>query len=187
MNALRPLMAVVLTALILPLASEAREFKRPSALDAVRGTGFAIPAAWAGVWLYEDSTYTCSPRVFTELESGLDTLCAGVSLEPDTSGGFTYDCNGTVTDTQIDLTCTGSFKDDGCTVNFTSVTEGTRTGETFIATVTFSISYSPPFCAFVPNFCEVLVSRSTRIAPQPGGCATPTWQGTWGNLKTRYR
>ncbi len=183
----RILALIVFALLAVSARSEARPFKPPTLIDAVRGTGYTIPAAWSGIWQYEDSTYQCTPRVLTGTDSGLDTLCAGTSFEPDTTEGINYDCTGTVTDTFVDITCTGAIKFEGCSATFETRSIGNRTGETFIATTTISTTWTPPGCAFQPNTCEQIVSRNTRIAPQPEGCATPALQGTWGALKSRYR
>lgn len=180
--------AVLLAGLFAPTLSRAAEFHPPSMIDAIRaGTGYTVPASWSGIWTTTDSTYTCAPRVLTDASTYQDTLCAGQSFEPDTTGGFNYQCTGTVTDTEVHLTCTGSFTFEGCTMTFTSVMDGTRTADTAVSTSTLTTTYNPPMCIFQPDSCEVIVSRTTRIAPQPGTCTTPTRQGTWGQLKVRYR
>lgn len=187
MNRLRLLAAVLLAAVILPTISAAAPFKRPSVLDAMQGSGYSIPPEWAGVWQYEDSTYTCTPRAFTDYDTGLDTLCTGVAVQPDTTGGIEFNCTGTVTPTSVDLTCTGGFTFMGCTATYTDHSVGTRTGDTFVITSTYSLTWSPPLCAFQADTCEETVTRSTRLSGDQTGCPTPARQGTWGALKTRYR
>jgi len=187
MKAMRPLAAVVLAAVLFPVTSEARAFQPPTWTSAVRGAGYTIPAEWAGVWQDDDSTYTCSPRVLTDTSSDIDTLCAGTYFGPDTTGGGEYDCTGSITSTTIDLTCTGSFTFEECTVTFDFHFEGTRSGDTSVVTSTFSTTYTPSGCAFQPDECQVIVTRSTRIAPQPPGCLTSARSSSWGALKTRYR
>lgn len=187
MSRSRLLAMVLLAAVVIPTAASAREFKPPSLLEAIAGTGFSIPAAWSGVWQYQDSTYQCTPRTLTDTDSGLDTLCAGTSFEPDTTEGVQYDCTGTVSDTFVDITCTGSLTFEDCTGTFQTRSVGTRTGESYIATTTVTLTWSPAFCALQADSCTEIVTRATRISPQPGGCTTAAIQGTWGSLKTRYR
>ncbi len=162
----------------------------PGLIDAVKsvaGTGYTIPASWSGIWTTTDSTYNCTPHTLKDVSTYVDTLCAGQSFEPDTTDGFDYQCTGTVTDTEVHLTCSGSFTFEGCTGTFSTVTDGTRIGDTAISTSTYTVTWSPSFCAFQADLCEVSVTRTTRIAPQPGTCTTPTRQGTWGALKVKYR
>lgn len=176
-----------LAAILFPAVAHARTFQPPTWAAAMRGAGYTIPAEWSGIWVDTDSTYSCTPRVFLETTTDTDTLCAGSYFGPDTTGGGDYDCTGTITATTIDLTCTGSFTFEDCTATFDFHFEGSRTGDTSIVTATFNSSYSPPGCAFQPDDCQIIVTRSTRIAPQPPGCLTSVERSTWGQVKARYR
>lgn len=187
MNKLRLLTAALLAAVLMPATSEARAFQPPTWTAALRGGGYTIPAEWAGVWQDDDSTYSCSPRVLLDTSSDTDTLCAGTFFGPDTTGGQEYDCTGSITSTTVDVTCSGSIAFEECTATFEYHFVGTRSGDTSVMTSTFSTTYTPSGCALLPDECEEIVTRSTRIAPEPPGCLTPTQTTTWGQLKTRYR
>lgn len=189
MRVTRLLWAGMLLCLLLPSAAWCRTARMPSfAQTLAAGSGYVIPAAWAGIWTYNDTTYTCAPLTYDSDDSGLDTLCAGASFEPDSTTGFNYNCTGTITDTQLDLTCTGSFDFSGCTVSFTQTSHGTRSGESVFVRSTFVTSYSPPAACFGQlDSCEQTNSHLTRIAPQPASCTTAVRHEPWGALKVRYR
>lgn len=187
MKHMRLVFAVLLTACLLPSHAHAavRSMTLRQALTATGG--YTIPAAWAGIWAYTDTTYDCTTLAVTNVSTGQDTLCAGQSFEPDTTGGFNYNCTGTVTDTQVNLTCSGSFSFGACTGNFTQVGRGTRTGDTAFYVSTFTTTWSPPNCAFQNDSCDQTNSHTTRIGAAPPGCTTPTRARTWGQVKTYYR
>ena len=148
-----------------------------------------IPAEWAGIWTYVDSTYDCSGP-FQSRDTGSDTLCAGKVIDFNEGSPFTVDCTGTTTATTVDVTCTYSgevFTD--CNVSFTIVTQGTRTVDSYVITSTITTVYSGTGagCDFFPDSCTRTVTRATRTAPEPAEyCATPTLPSTWGRVKSRY-
>ena len=182
--------ALSITLLAMPAIGHATEVPHLTLARALRALGgsYTVPAAWSGVWAYMDTTRECVTLNYVYSESGLDTLCTGQTYQPDTTGGIQYNCTGTVSDTQADLTCTGSFElYTGCTVNFSSVVHATRSGDTTYSHETFTTTYVPTGCAFLSDSCEEYYSHATRIAPQPAGCSTPTRQRTWGELKSTYR
>ncbi len=156
---------------------------------ALLGGGQTVPSAWAGVWQNVDSTYTgCDVLAPIGTSNATDTLCTGQTLLPDTTGIGSLNCNGTVTDTQVDITCTGSTAQDSCTIDFTYHITGTRTGNSAVFVTTLVQHYSPPSaCFFLPDQCMRFVSRGTRIAAEPPTCGTPARRTTWGTVKTLYR
>ncbi len=80
----------------------------PTLSAALRSAGGpVVPAAWAGVWATTDSVHLCSDPTILFTDSGLDTLCTGDPIQ-DEQGGITLSCSGTVDDTSVDITCTGS-------------------------------------------------------------------------------
>lgn len=190
---MRPRFALLaLAATLLAAASvqaAPRHAPRFGTVLALLGGGQNVPSAWAGVWQNVDSTYTgCDVLVPAGSSSETDTLCTGQTLLPDTTGFGSMDCNGTVTDTQVDVTCTGSSAFDSCTVDFTYHITGTRTGNSALFVTTLTQHYSPPSaCFFLPDACTRFVSRGTRIAPEPPTCGTPARRTTWGTVKTLYR
>ena len=89
--------------------------------------GIEIPAAWQGVWATETEIRACgqAPVLFVESES--DTLCAGDILYAE--DGIAEECTGTVSDTNVDVTCVFSEDfGDGCTLTVTIHLVATRNG-----------------------------------------------------------
>ena len=188
MPRLRVLCVAALTLALLPTGAHAGKLPKPSFTQILQAAGgFTLPPEWAGIWQYEDTTYSvCGVPEFTT-ESGTDTLCAGLSLDPD-DVGIQFDCTGTVTATAIDVVCTGSMElFPGCTLNFTVTTTATRNGDNATYVNQFETTYVPTGCAFQSDGCEVTRGTLTRTGPEPKSCATPTREGTWGTLKLRYR
>ena len=146
-----------------------------------------VPASWAGIWSFADTIRDCNdPRVVTPLNVGLDTLCAGAAYGPDSTR---YVCSGTFTDTDHDITCTGTQNvHAGCSLMFTSHRQGTRNGDVVATTSTFTIMYTPTGCDGFPDLCQVTAGFMTYVGPPPPDCATtPVRTSTWGSLKLRYR
>lgn len=188
MKQLRLVFAVLLAACVLPSLAHATVHSLTLRRALTAAGGYTIPAAWAGIWAYNDTTYDCTTHAVTSVDTGQDTLCAGQSFEPDSTGtGFSYNCTGTVTDTQLNLTCTGSFSFSGCGATYTLVGTGTRSGDTAFTVSTFSTTWSPPNCAFQADSCEQTNSHQTRIGAAPPGCTTATHAKTWGQVKQYYR
>ncbi len=149
-----------------------------------------LPAAWSGIWSDADTIYMCSDPgtpVFTS--SGLDTLCTGETYSEDPD--YTLDCSGTTSDTNLDLTCTGSFlpdpKDPTCVAEVDIELHGVRTDEKYFLSATINTTFVPPFCYLSPDQCLIIETTATRIAPEPAECLTPALPSTWGKVKARYR
>lgn len=187
---------LILAALLcLPFAPAIVE-ARDSAIPAPRlstvlralGDDFSVPAAWTGIWEDSDSTFIgCGIESLIETSTDRDTLCLGETLAPE-EPEVTYICTGTVTDTQVDMTCNASFVQEGCTISNTFEIHGTRTGNTSVVVVTLQTSFSPPSACFEqPDQCTRIVTRSTRLGPAPEGCGTPVENTSWGSIKSRYR
>lgn len=147
-----------------------------------------FPAAFSGIWAYVDSTHECSSSDFT-VENGLDTLCTGEAF--DIAGQappeITLDCSGsTITDTSVNIHCTGSGFLDPCNVSVEFNVTGTRNGDTIVSTSTSEIiSTGDLFC----NFTQCYESFTTlqRTAPEPSDCTTAVEGSTWGMIKALYR
>jgi len=178
-----PIVVLILVA----TAAHASQPGMPSFPRGLRGvTGITIPAAWAGVWQFADTTFVCGTTDNGEPDAGLDTLCAGAQFFDDGSG-VTFDCTGSATDTQADFTCTGTFSIVTCTITVTAVSHATRDGDTIHYDQTTTTTYTPTLCAFQPDSCEHTSGVSTRVGPPPASCATPVEKVGWGTLKLRYR
>jgi hypothetical protein len=174
--------AFVLAAIALPsVAARAAEMRDPRPLAAaIRSGDLVLPAAWAGVWQYVDSTFTCQQEFLGD-ETGVDTLCAGIPIEESLL------CSGMVTDTNIDVTCSESVELEGCTVTATSEIHATRSGDVIVHSSRWEEVSEPKGCSPFPDHCEVVRGRLTRAAPPPASCNTPVHPSSWGRVKILYR
>ena len=183
----RSLTAVAAAVLfVVPAAhAERASLPLPSLANALSGFGqYTIPAAWAGVWNFQDSDYDCKTNVLIDTFAETDTLCSGQVIYDDPK----IQCTGSVSDTHIDIECSATFPiDEGCSATFTFTLDGTRTGDTANATSISSQEFTPPMCAFIPDSCTRTESVMTRIGPEPPNCLTAVEPATWGQLKAVYR
>ena len=70
---------------------------------------YTIPAAWGGVWSFQDSDYDCKTNVLIEtFPAETDTLCSGQVIYDDPK----FQCTGSVSDTHIDIQCSATFPID---------------------------------------------------------------------------
>lgn len=150
-----------------------------------------IPAEWSGVWSFADSVYECDGPL-QSYDTGIDTLCAGQPIDVDYDTEFSLECTESVTGTTVEQHCTGTGPIEGteCSMTFTLDSIGTRTGDSYVITSTIRMEVSgvAKECGFFPPSCTRIVSRGTRIAPQPDAyCATPVAPTTWGRMKSQYR
>jgi hypothetical protein len=110
---------------------------------------------------------------------------AGTAFDPGDETEFT--CAGSIGDTSIDVSCSGSFEADGCTVTFSFIVTGTRSGDSYTGTETFSITYEGA-CGPVPDQCTESEVSGVRTGPPPPACAsTPVTSSEWGRIKRIYR
>ncbi len=193
MKSIRPIFASIVLVALASSASAA-EVPRPTLSDVFHamsrssGGEFTLPAAWAGVWEFTDSDYDCITEEFKNTDVNEDTLCTGQSITEE--GPFDLDCTGSaVTDTDIDVACTGTFPVGlpGCNVTITFSLEAHRSGETATVISVFSQDFSPDLCAFQEDSCLRTEGTGSRIAPEPPECATPVEPVTWGRVKASYR
>lgn len=183
-------LSIVLGCLMLPDYAESRGFRLPRLATGSRALGVnpTVPAAWAGIWQFENSIYVgCLDPQLDDTDTDLDTLCVGEPLGF-MGDGLNYACEGSFGDSEIDLTCTGvSFLDD-CTAHFDLRMTGTRTGDTADIVSTLRISYSPAMSCFdMPDDCTRIEAHMTRIGAPPAECATPVRTTTWSGVKAFYR
>jgi hypothetical protein len=178
----------VLLSILVPAASGTAAETRPTSWrQALRAGGFAIPVEWAGVWAFEDTTRECGDPQVLNIDTGIDTLCAGYSLEPDTTGGFTYNCMGTVDATEIDLVCTSSIGIDECTITYRETIRATRNGDQVRSFFRIEEIFTPPLCLFLPDTCQEEYESLVRLGPAPPTCATLVNPSSWSRIKTLFR
>lgn len=148
------------------------------------------PAEWGGIWDFEDEVYDCETHDLLSTEAHTDTICAGSAIEfGDPEIPFT--CTGTANGNTVHVECSGSFEViPDCVVEFTSIFDATRIGDTMEAIQTVSITYtgSGEGCDFLPDHCERTESMATRVGPEPVPCnLTPVETVDWGTMKSLYR
>jgi len=142
-------------------------------------------AAWGGVWTIDTVERDCTTNAITDSYSEQDTICAGSQIAPGDSG-FPLVCDGTISDTSLSETCSGSIEAiPGCTATFTYTVSGTRSGDSLTGTATISIDYVGS-CGPITGQCTKEEITGTRTGPEPGSCTTPVVPTTWGLLKNRY-
>ena len=154
---------------------------------ALRAAGsYTIPAAGAGIWSAADTAQACDGHSTVISSTALDTLCAGAAFGPDTTQ---YQCSGTFTDTDFDITCTGQITiAQTCSSTFSEHLQGTRSGDVVRIAYTLETTYAPALCASYPDECELTTGTLTRVGSAPQECnATPVHVRSWGQLKLLYR
>jgi hypothetical protein len=120
-----------------------------------------------------------------------DTLCTGGNYQGGGLGGVPpVDCEGTITDTEMHMECTGSMPledEPACTANYVITIDWTRTGDTVSGEQVINTTPEGD-CSEPDPVCIRLVMTGTRIDPNPGACiGTPVEGPTWGVLKSTYR
>jgi hypothetical protein len=127
--------------------------------------GASIPAEWAGSWSIRTIERACGSSEVVSDETETETLCAGepISFGEDEDPSE-IDCEGTITDTTIDVTCTSTATFEGSTVVATFELDATRSGDSFIATGHFTATVDGELVE-----CGDAEITATRIGP-PVGC-----------------
>jgi hypothetical protein len=157
--------------------------------EALRSAGIVtLPAAWAGVWAYEDTSYACGDPQNFQTDAGNDTLCTGQWLGDNPNDTLNFDCSGsTIDDVSANISCTLSMDFGGCVIDVSISYVATRNGETYFLTATESRTFTPTGCGGADE-CTVTETTATRIGPEPPECPlTAVDATTWGSVKSRYR
>jgi len=184
-------LSAVLLTLLCATSASANPFPRVSVMDMLRiAEGPTFPPEWAGIWVMEDSTFTCQ-GAFEGFSVENDTLCTGAPIsEPGESPLGILDCTGTADATSITSTCTGSFVIfPDCVATFTTTLSATRTGDSITATSEFSITYEGGGlgCSSFPAECEESRTTGMRIAGEPESCSTAVEATDWGLVKQLFK
>jgi len=158
----------------------------PSALLGRLSEQTPFPTEWLGVWDFEIQIKDCETQQVLFTLSSRDTLCPNEDvIEGD---DFEYECTGTITETSFQLVCTATYEEPaGCTVDSDVSIEGTRTGNTFISSGTFSITYTGETCPEPGTFCSIIEQTGTRVSTSTEGCETAVEGASWGRIKSVYR
>jgi hypothetical protein len=144
-----------------------------------------IPAAWAGVWTFTNDLYECTLQFPIGSNTETDTLCTGDLVNDDPK----FSCGGTISDTSIEITCSGVQEyGPGCNALLSYTLVATRDGDSMTSTSTFTTDFDPDLCfKETPDFCIETQSTATRIAPEPKDCFTSVDEFSWGQVKAFYR
>ncbi len=143
----------------------------PGCGDDDEGTGpsgpVVLPAAWAGIWEIETIEHDCGSDVIDHQATVVDTLCAGeeISFAPDDEDSLAVSCEGSVTDTAVQVTCTSSLELEGETYSITIEVTINRSGDTMTGTVRFTVRQGD---TTVECFEEEMTG--TRLGPAPVPC-----------------
>jgi len=72
------------------------------------GQDFVFPEEWEGVWEFTTLSYDCDTNALLEELVELTSVCGGDAFIPDIGeqGEFTYTCEGSLTATGMNVTCT---------------------------------------------------------------------------------
>lgn len=147
-----------------------------------------IPVEWGGIWQLQDDTYDCITDEFLFSDAPTDTLCPGAVLPGPAPGEMTLDCTTTADAGSYHVHCVANVEVvPGCVVSFTYDSSSTRTGDTFTAISTSSMTYTGE-CFGMADTCERTETTGTRIAGPPASCEPAANENlTWGAVKSSYR
>ncbi len=147
-----------------------------------------IPPEWGGIWQTQESTFDCDTNDLLFNGAQTDTLCPGATLPGPPPGEMTLDCTTSADGDSYQVHCTASVEVvPGCVVSFVYDTTATRTGDTYSATSTSSMTYVGD-CFGMANTCERTETTGTRIAgPSPACDGTADEGRSWGAVKLIYR
>lgn len=124
-----------------------------------------LPAAWAGIWSVQTITRDCETHEVLSDDTEADTLCAGEdvsSFEEEAAGAV---CEGTVTDTAIDVSCTSTFTFESVTFTAAFTLDATRNGDSFQGSGRATVMQA----GFVVECFDVELV-ATRTGPAPPDC-----------------
>jgi len=157
----------------------------PSALLGRLSEQTPFPSEWLGVWDFETQIKDCETQQVFSTFSERDTLCPNDDVLDEDD--FEYECTGTITETSYQLVCTGTYEEPaGCTVDVDVSMEGTRTGNSFSSTGTFSFTYTGETCPVTGTFCSIIETSGTRVSTSTEGCETAVEGVSWGRIKSVY-
>lgn len=149
-----------------------------------------VDGAWEGVWELDFRETECESGVVTADYMGVEHLCAGQSPRLSGVAGFPeFTCVGTVTDTTIDVECTGSREAfPGCSLVYGYGLHGVRIGENVSGFETYSWEDVGPTCVGVGAECYVADFTGFRVPDRDPDClTTPLDTSTWSAIKGFYR
>jgi len=149
--------------------------------------GPLIPVTFQGIWNYTEVVKDCTTMQVLGTFTGTDTVCADDDLAPsDTVGLAGFSCDGTTSDTQYNVTCSGGQEvTPGCTQSFNFTIVSTLNGNTVTSVTTITVSYTG--CGPIPSSCVRYEYTGTRVGPATAQCATPVQATTWSGIKAQYR
>ena len=148
-----------------------------------------FPEAWEGAWENNYVVRDCGSGDRLAEFVGFEYACA--NRPPDLVGEewFNPVCEGEITDTSIDVTCTSVVEVfPGCSVEYTFSVQATRDGET-VTGVERASAVSMGSCGpGEVNFCEETTYSGVRRADVDPSCElVPVEATSWSSIKSVYR
>lgn len=132
------------------------------------GPGETIPAAWAGDYSVHIAITACgAPDPYFESDD-TQTLCAGDDASFEDDEGSEVTCDGTVTDTEVHVTCTSTYTFQGDVYVNTNVIDMVRSGDTFTGTIHYTTTVNGE-----PYDCGDIEITATRTGPGTCTSAVP--------------
>jgi len=181
-SAIHILVLVIVSLASVHLAAAATP-PRPHQLLKALVTDPVWPAEWAGIWNVSTTERDCTTHAIVDSYAEADTFCSGGIFD---SGDPGLVCEGTIDATSVNVTCTGSASELGCTVTITSSVMGTRSGDTLSGTGHYEIVYSGT-CGGLPDECGDEEFTGTRIDGEPASCGSvPVVPTRGGLIKAKY-
>ena len=134
--------------------------------DGDGGGNSEVPEAWGGVWSITTTNKDCVTHEVIDTDTSDEVFCPGEPITFD-EGGEEITCDGTVTDTTIDVTCTNTFTIEGVEYVVTVTLQATRTGDTFVGTGHLTVTSGGDQIS-----CQDFDLEASRTGPAPSDCAS---------------
>lgn len=129
------------------------------------GGSVQLPAEWAGAWTFHTVSRECGSDEVTEDITHDEVLCENGEFLDDDGVGVDVNCTGTITETSLDISCSGSATFEGVTFTYQLTAQATRSGDSVSGTSHFQLSSGGEVIE-----CYDEVFTATRTGPAPSPC-----------------
>ena len=160
--------AVMVSALALGLAACGDDDSPSGGGGPVDRTAY-LTTAWQGIWQLDVLATSCTGEDTLINEVTVQVFCAG---DPIQFGPFDIDvtCEGSVTNTTINVRCDTTFVSEGCNVSMQTEFDLVRDDDTFSGTATSNLNVTG--CAFDTTACVEFNVTAVRVNDGSFECAT---------------
>jgi len=168
MNRFRLSCAVMVSALALGLAACGDDDSPSGGGDPVDRTAY-LNSAWQGVWQLDVLATTCTGEDTLINEIDTQVFCEGDHIQ---FGPFDIEvvCDGSVTNTVVNVQCDTTFVSEGCTVHMETDLDLVRDDDTFSGTAISTLEVTG--CAFDTTACVEFNVVAVRIGDGSLECVT---------------